>query len=83
MTGILEITPHGLYCRSGDFFIDPWRPVKNAVISHAHADHARNGSQSYLCVQDGKALLRTRLGDDATISSLKYGEILTVNSVKI
>ena len=39
MNGILELTPSGLYCSSGDFYIDPWQPVKRAVITHAHADH--------------------------------------------
>ena len=37
-------TPQGLYCPPGDFHIDPWRPVDRAVITHAHADHARRGS---------------------------------------
>ena len=31
----------GLYCPPGDFYIDPWRPVERAVITHAHADHSR------------------------------------------
>ena len=31
--------PEGLYCPAGDFYIDPWRPVSRAVITHAHADH--------------------------------------------
>ena len=83
MTGILELTSSGLYCSSGDFYIDPWRPVKQAVITHAHADHARRGSQSYLCSQDGEALLQSRLGHETNIETLEYGEVLTVNSVKI
>lgn len=28
--------PEGLYCPAGDFYIDPWRPVERAVITHAH-----------------------------------------------
>ena len=83
MNGTLEITPSGLYCSNGDFHIDPWRPVKRAVITHAHADHARWGSQAYLCAQDGKVLLQSRLGHEANIETLKYGEALTVNSVKL
>lgn len=30
----------GLYCPPGDFYIDPWRPVERAVITHGHGDHA-------------------------------------------
>ncbi len=40
--------PEGLYCPPGDFYIDPWRPVPRAVITHAHADHARRGHGAYL-----------------------------------
>ena len=40
--------PEGLYCPPGDFYIDPWRPVERAVITHAHSDHARMGSAHYL-----------------------------------
>ena len=83
MNEILELTPSGLYCSSGDFYIDPWRPVKRAVITHAHADHARPGSRKYLCARDGESLLQHRLGHGANIASLGYGEVLTVNSTRI
>lgn len=31
------------YCRYGDFYIDPLYPVKTAIVSHAHGDHASPG----------------------------------------
>ena len=40
--------PEGLYCPPGGFYIDPWRPVDRAVITHAHGDHARYGHGHYL-----------------------------------
>ena len=83
MNGILQLTPNGLYCSDGDFYIDPWRPVKRAVISHAHADHARLGSQSYLCAKEGETLLQSRLGPEADIETAAYGEVLSINSVKV
>lgn len=83
MNDILETTSSGLYCRRGDFHIDPWRPVKRAVITHAHADHARAGSHSYLCSKDSELLLRSRLGHETKIETLTYGERLVVNSVNI
>ena len=55
-------TDGGLYCPPGDFFIDPWRPVDRAVITHAHADHARPGSARYLCALPGRHILQNRLG---------------------
>jgi putative mRNA 3-end processing factor len=79
----LQLTDSGLYCPAGDFTIDPWRPVRAAVVTHAHADHARPGSMSYLCARPGEMILKTRLGDDAQIRSLKYGESLTLGAVRV
>ena len=56
--------PEGLYCPPGDFYIDPWRPVERAVITHAHSDHARTGHTHYLAHTDSAGTLRTRPGDD-------------------
>jgi len=80
---ILQLTPSGLYCAEGDFYIDPWQPVNRAVITHAHADHARMGSHAYLCAQEGKRLFQARLGGDAHIEGLEYGEVLKFNSVAL
>jgi len=55
--------PEGLYCPPGDFYIDPWRPVARAVITHAHSDHARLGNGHYLAAQQAEGVLRTRLGE--------------------
>jgi len=65
--------PEGLYCPPGDFYIDPWRPVDRAVITHAHADHARRGHAHYLAASPGAGVLRARLGD-IDLQTLDYGE---------
>src|SRR5262249_10539026 len=44
MADLLTMTPQGLYCARGGFHVDPWAPVPRAVLTHAHADHAREGS---------------------------------------
>src|ERR1700761_8044000 len=59
---LIEFTDKGLYCAQGRFYIDPWRPVDKAVITHAHSDHARAGSGSYLCHRLTVPLLELRLG---------------------
>lgn len=59
---LIEFTDKGLYCAEGNFYIDPWKPVEKAVITHAHSDHARWGSKSYLCHRHTKPLLQQRLG---------------------
>jgi putative mRNA 3-end processing factor len=73
----------GLYCPAGDFFIDAWGDVPRNIVTHAHSDHARRGSQRYLCPPDGVALLRQRLGIDVTIDSTDYGETLNLNGVRL
>ena len=65
--------PEGLYCPPGDFYIDPWRPVDRAVITHAHADHARRGHGHYLAAAPAEGVLRARLGD-IRLQTLAYGE---------
>ncbi len=74
--------PEGLYCPPGDFYIDPWRPVPRAVITHAHADHARRGHGAYLATAISAGVLRARLGD-ITLQGLAYGETVRLNGVTI
>jgi putative mRNA 3-end processing factor len=74
--------PQGLYCPAGDFFIDPWRPVGRAVITHAHADHARGGHAHYLAAAAGEHVLRARLGDIA-LQTAAWGERVAINGVTV
>jgi len=71
---LLEVTEHGLYCAAGDFHVDPWGPVARAVVTHGHADHARRGSRAYLAAPSGLPVLRLRLGRDARLEALPFGE---------
>jgi putative mRNA 3-end processing factor len=80
---LLRLTPSGLYCAAGDFYIDPWQPVERAVITHAHADHARPGSQRYLTTPTGAPVLAPRLDPGASIRTLAYGERLTLHDVTL
>jgi putative mRNA 3-end processing factor len=83
MKGILESTSHGLFCVPGDFYIDPQLPVKRAVVTHAHSDHARWGCSKYLATQSCEQLLRLRMSPDAEFRFLPFGERLMVNGVRI
>lgn len=83
MNSLLESTSNGLYCEVGDFYVDPVRPVKRAVVTHAHSDHARDGSESYLAAAPSEPLLRMRLSSDAELSFLPYGESLNIGGVKL
>jgi putative mRNA 3-end processing factor len=79
---LIELRNEGLFCPPGAFYIDPWRPVERAVITHAHADHARPGHARYLAVADSEQVLRTRLGDIA-LQVIAYGEAIDINGVKV
>jgi putative mRNA 3-end processing factor len=74
--------PEGLYCPPGDFYIDPWRPVDRAVITHAHSDHARVGHGHYLAHVHSAGTLRARLGD-LTLQTLPYGEAIIHRGVRL
>lgn len=83
MNEILQITPSGLYCEAGNFYVDPDRPVERAVITHAHADHARSGSRHYLASAEGEALMRMRLPDESAFEFLPYGRTVRVRDVEV
>ena len=79
-------TPQGLYCRPGDFYIDPLRAVPRAVITHGHSDHARPGHDHVLATPETLALMRTRLGAEragAQQQALDYHEPLTIGAVRL
>ena len=60
--GLISFTDRGLYCEKGDFYIDPWKPVKNAIITHAHSDHSRWGMEHYLAHTDSYYFMKTQAG---------------------
>lgn len=79
---LIEFSERGLYCRAGGFYIDPWRPVEKAVITHAHSDHARWGSQWYLCHRFTKPILQARLGQN-NYQSIEWNEPIYMNGVRV
>ena len=79
---LIEFTDKGLYCPAGKFYIDPWKPVEKAVITHAHSDHARAGNQWYLCHTDSKPLLQLRLGDNH-YQTTPWNEKIYMNGVTV
>ncbi len=82
-TALLQSTDAGLYCPAGGFHVDPWRPVDRAIVTHAHADHACWGCGHYLTSQEGRTVLRTRVGDGANVETLAYGEPIDMSGVRV
>lgn len=77
---VITVRPEGLYCEAGGFYIDPWRPVETALITHAHADHARSGSQHYIATAQSEGILRKRLGQQIALQGVDYGERLKLGN---
>lgn len=79
---LLEFTDSGIYCAKGNFYIDPWKPVEDAVITHAHADHAYWGHKHYLAHHLSKEVLLYRLGP-IQLQTAAYGERVVKNGVQV
>ncbi|MEM9264018.1 MAG: ligase-associated DNA damage response exonuclease [Cyanobacteria bacterium P01_F01_bin.13] len=71
---LISVRPEGLYCDQGDFYIDPWRPVETALITHAHSDHARSGSAQYYAIDGSEDILRKRLGQGINLTPAQYSD---------
>ena len=69
---MLTVTEKGLYCKAGDFYIDPQRPVTTAIITHAHADHARFGMKTYIGTPATCDLIQSRFNYQADYIELDY-----------
>jgi putative mRNA 3-end processing factor len=80
---LISATSRGLYCAAGGFYIDPWQPVERAVITHAHADHLRAGSDRYYTASTGGSIVRHRLPADARVDLLPYGESVRFGDVRV
>jgi putative mRNA 3-end processing factor len=79
---LIVLRPEGLYCPAGGFFIDPWRPVERALITHAHADHSRSGHARYLAHASSEGVMQARLGD-ISFQGLAYGEPIVIDGARV
>lgn len=70
---MLVHTPSGLYCPAGGFHIDPSGNADQAIVTHAHGDHARPGNRHYWTATPGLELVRQRL-PRAAVEALDHGE---------
>jgi len=80
-TPLLAFNEKGIYCKVADVYLDPWKPVKKAIISHGHADHSRWGHQQYITHHSNVPIIRHRLGE-ITVAGKEWNETFTINGVK-
>ena len=83
MHSLIEFNEYGIYCPQADLFIDPIKPVKKALITHAHGDHSRPGSGHYLAHTDSELIMKQRLGEQIKVQTVDYRQTLHVNGVEI
>lgn len=79
---LLTFTDRGIFCPEGGFYIDPWKPVDRALVTHGHADHARPGHRAYLATEAAAPVMRHRLGPIA-LETVRYGERLAFGPVTV
>lgn len=80
---LLTVTPNGLYCPPGNFYIDPWKPVQTAVITHAHGDHLRHGSVRYIVARPGAQIAKLRLGMDQEVTPVEHGARFSLGATSV
>jgi putative mRNA 3-end processing factor len=78
---LLQFTKKGIYCKPAGVYLDPWKPVAKALITHGHADHSRWGHKKYLTHNDNVPIITHRLGD-INVSGVNYNESFSINNVK-
>lgn len=83
MSDLVIATEAGLYCEVGDFHIDPTLKVPRAVITHAHGDHAHRGMGHYWAARPARDLMKSRIGREAPLSLLDYGERITLGKATV
>jgi putative mRNA 3-end processing factor len=79
---LIVLRPEGMYCPRGDFYIDPWRAVPRAVITHGHGDHARIGMGEYHTTRAGLPILTWRLGAQ-DYHAHDYAESFTLGAARV
>ena len=78
---LLEFTSKGIYCKQAKVYLDPWRGVERALISHGHSDHARWGSKHYITQKINVPIIKHRLGN-ISVSGKKYNDVFRINGVQ-
>jgi putative mRNA 3-end processing factor len=79
---LLQFTDRGIYCPQANVYLDPWKPVDRAIISHGHSDHAYPGHKHYLCTLQALPVIKHRLYlSSDSIQGIEYGEAVNINGI--
>ncbi len=83
ITDLVKVSGSGLYCALADVWIDPNKPVKRALITHAHMDHFTFGCEEYISTYETAIILKERIGKEINIKTYDYGKEFKINGIKI
>ncbi|MDO6516481.1 ligase-associated DNA damage response exonuclease [Zobellia uliginosa] len=78
---LLEFTDKGIYCSAAKVYLDPWKAVDKAIISHGHADHSKWGHKQYITHHRNVPIISHRLGE-INVTGKEWGETFSINNVK-
>ena len=78
---LLVFNKKGIYCEAAGVYLDPWRPVDKAIITHGHADHSRWGHKHYLTHHRNIPIIQHRLGE-INVKGVEWNEPFTINGVQ-
>lgn len=80
MKPLLAFTDKGIYCHVAKVYLDPWKPVDKAIITHGHADHSRWGHKKYITHHSNVPIIKHRLGE-IQVTGKEFGETFVINNV--
>ena len=78
---LIKYTSSGLYCELADLWIDPNKPVKRAIITHAHMDHFTFGCEEYISTYETAIILKERIGKGINIKTYDFCEDFKINGI--
>ena len=78
---MLTVTQSGLYCPAADLYIDPWRRWIGRSSRTPTPTTPAGGAATTSRRAPAQRVLRTRLGTEADIELVDYGEPVNVNGV--
>lgn len=80
----LEFISKGYRIPGTEIFLDPLEPVRCAIISHAHGDHAVEGHEHVYCSPGTAALISKRFNYPAKkIYEMPFGQPFTIEGIQI
>ena len=77
---LLAFNENGIYCARAGVYLDPWKAVDKAIISHGHADHSRWGHKKYITHHSNVPIIRHRLGE-IEVAGKAWNETFSINGV--